>query len=363
MTLSVTRRRQVALAAAVVVAAVGLYWKVFDTPGMALVVFAAGLLWSSRKLKIWLLAGAMVVASALWSRFDGPGCSAWWRGAIPVAKLSGNLPYVAWSDVLRATVGPCSQVRRPSAETLQRVECFEERTVGERKWERCRTDLGDFWIAAPGRWLLGLLTWEMTVQGDYDHPATTIRPDDTVIDCGAHVGVFVRYALRKGAGQVIAVEPEPTNIACLEANFQEEIADGRVVVVKAGVWDQKGTLELSMSPDEHNTGMHSFVEPAQPHKVYMAPVFPLDHIVHDLGLERVDFIKMDIEGAERQALRGAQQTLRRFKPHMAICTYHLDDDPTVIPSIVRGIEPSYSIHAKDAEFVRRTMVVKVMFFQ
>ncbi len=49
-----------------------------------------------------------------------------------------------------------------------------------------------------------------------------------------------------------------------------------------------------------------------------------------LGLDRVDFIKADIEGAERYAVRGARQTLTRFAPKVALCIYYLPDDPEAI---------------------------------
>ena len=63
------------------------------------------------------------------------------------------------------------------------------------------------------------------------------------------------------------------------------------------------------------------------------PVF-LDAIVARFGLPRVDFIKMDIEGSEKQALAGAAQTLKRFKPRMALAAYHKPEDPAAIPALV-----------------------------
>ena len=48
-----------------------------------------------------------------------------------------------------------------------------------------------------------------------------------VLDGGAHVGVYVREALDRGARLVVAIEPAPANVECLRRNFPEEIADGR----------------------------------------------------------------------------------------------------------------------------------------
>jgi methyltransferase FkbM-like protein len=67
----------------------------------------------------------------------------------------------------------------------------------------------------------------------------------------------------------------------------------------------------------------------------------IDELVAELNLTRVDFIKMDIEGAEKNALRGARQTLGRFRPRLAISAEHLPDDDTAIPALVRTLQPSY----------------------
>jgi FkbM family methyltransferase len=151
------------------------------------------------------------------------------------------------------------------------------------------------------------------------------------------------------------------NVAVLEANFKQEIADGRVILVKAGVWDRKDYLDLSESND--NSARNSFVNEVQnSHKVPRVPVLPLDEITAQLGLDRVDFIKMDIEGSERRALLGSRQTIARFHPRMAICTYHETDDATAIPEVVNSMQQDYRIQAKDIESGFSRYIPKVMFF-
>ena len=201
----------------------------------------------------------------------------------------------------------------------------------------------------------------MTVQSDYESSPVVLKPGDTVIDCGAHVGVFCRYALRRGAKRVIAIEPDPTNIACLEANLAREIVAGSVTVVKAGVWSQRGYLTLSHV--SQNSAMDSFVlNPPNSEKISGVPVFTLDEIIEELQLEHVDFIKMDIEGAERRALQGASQTFIKFRPRLAIASYHLPDDPRAIAAVVQKAEPRYEVHAKDVELTYGRLAPKVLFF-
>ena len=78
--------------------------------------------------------------------------------------------------------------------------------------------------------------------------SVNVNAGDTVLDCGANVGVFTRVALAAGAKQVVAIEPAPDNVACLRRNFASEIAAGRVIVYPKGVWDKDDVLVLHAEP-------------------------------------------------------------------------------------------------------------------
>jgi FkbM family methyltransferase len=134
------------------------------------------------------------------------------------------------------------------------------------------------------------------------NPNEAVRPADVVIDCGAHVGVFTQRALARGASKVVAVEPDPVNLECLRRNLSEEIAAGKVILVPKGVWNSVTTLTFSESTQ--NSGMNSFVQQERGTKMQL-PVTTIDHLVEELQPGRVDYIKMDIEGSEREALKGA----------------------------------------------------------
>ena len=72
-------------------------------------------------------------------------------------------------------------------------------------------------------------------------------------------------------------------------------------------------------------------------------VTTIDRFISEKGIERVDFIKADIEGAERLMLAGAKETLRRFAPNLAVCTYHFDDDPQVLEALIKDANPNYRV--------------------
>jgi FkbM family methyltransferase len=69
----------------------------------------------------------------------------------------------------------------------------------------------------------------------------------------------------------------------------------------------------------------------------------LDRFVEENKLEHVDFIKADIEGSERDMLRGATNVMKNFAPKLALCTYHLPDDPIVLEKIIKEANPNYTI--------------------
>ena len=348
---------------ATLVALAGEVWWIHDSPLLMTVAVVAGLLWS-KKPRAAVLTGALLVPLSLyWSAFDITGCSTWWRGRIVVSKMTGDLPYLSWGDVAEAACSRCYGLAWSHPGVAASVEKVEEKQVEGQDWELFRTGLGKFWIPAPGDGLLSFLIWEMTIQQVYESGDVAIRPGDTVVDCGAHVGVFTRYALTRGARKVIAIEPEPTNIACFESNFAAELASGKVLLVRAGVWDREANMPLTMSAGAAHSGSHRFGHQEAHSHGDGVPLFPLDDIVDELGLQQIDFVKMDIEGAEERALRGAERTIRRFKPRMAICTYHGEHDARSVARVIRGITEDYIVEGRDIETQWYAVRPKVLFFR
>ncbi|MGH9718748.1 MAG: FkbM family methyltransferase [Bryobacteraceae bacterium] len=203
---------------------------------------------------------------------------------------------------------------------------------------------GKFWLRAKGthmdaRHLLAYLFTEHGFLTRWNR-ANSVRKGDVVLDCGAHVGVFTYMALQAGAEKVVAIEPDPVNRVCLQRNFMQQIADGRVVVVSKGVWSAEGALKLFLGAE--NSGTSSIVLDQGAGNVEIE-VTTIDKLVESLKLSKVTYIKMDIEGAEREALKGAVETLKRFKPRMMIDSYHRPDDMQLLPGLIRGANPAYNM--------------------
>jgi FkbM family methyltransferase len=208
---------------------------------------------------------------------------------------------------------------------------------------RLRAEGRSFWISKAGSQLAGpqLLPY-LLAEHDWmmsENPAEAVHPGDVVLDCGAHVGTFTHTALDRGARKVVAFEIDPKNLECLRRNFSGEIASGKVVVVDQGVWSSEGSMPFTLS--DINSGMGSLIQHDVGKRTIQVPLVRIDTMVAKLGLDRVDYIQMDIEGAEREALAGAAGTLARFKPLLMLDAYHRPDDPVLLPKLIRASRRDY----------------------
>ncbi len=222
------------------------------------------------------------------------------------------------------------------------------------------TPLGRYWTVKNDRFLKFTLAEEaIDIYGQQEEGP---RKGDVVLDCGANIGVFTRKALAAGAGLVVAIEPAPLTIECLRRNFQREIAEGRVIVVPKGVWNRVDTLELATGGEGNSVG-DSLVLGRDLKDKIKVPLTTIDLLATELHLDRVDFIKMDIEGAEKQALTGATAVIRKFRPRMAIASEHLPDDFTAIPQTVKAIWPGYRVTHSSCRDHLFTVEPEVLLFE
>lgn len=150
----------------------------------------------------------------------------------------------------------------------------------------------------------------LSINGDYEPEEralfeAAIRPGDVVLDVGAHIGLYALTAARAvgPTGRVVAFEPSSANRAILEQNIAEN-GYRNVEVVAAAVGDEPGKADLALSSG--NTGDHSLATGRTSGRPTEAvTVTTIDACAGG----PVDVIKMDIQGGEPLALRGASATL------------------------------------------------------
>jgi FkbM family methyltransferase len=225
--------------------------------------------------------------------------------------------------------------RAGTDEIHQALRLMERDGRGFEHWD---TPQGEFWL--PGA-SADAIQYDLAEQARniYGTGPTGVHAGDVVIDAGANIGVFTRKALAAGAQLVVAIEPGPENVECLRRTFAAEIAAHRVIVYPKGIWDKDDVLKLGV--DAKDSARDSFVRPVENASYIEVPLTTVDKLAAELNLPRVDFIKMDIEGAEQRAIAGARQTIAKYRPRMALCIYHLVDDPVKIPRLVQDTVSGY----------------------
>jgi FkbM family methyltransferase len=209
------------------------------------------------------------------------------------------------------------------------------------------TPAGTFWVpAASGLAHISYLLAEQRLK-TYGEVGDGVRRGDVVFDCGANVGVFTREAILLGARLVVAFEPCPETVDCLQRNLAQEIAQGKVIVHAKGVWNTNCKLNLRIAPG--NCGLNSFIPNVQ--GTVDGPqieVTSIDKVTRDMSLDVVDFLKLDIEGAELEALKGAAATLGKWAPRVAVEVDHTDDRIANIRRIIDcalNANASYSVRS------------------
>jgi FkbM family methyltransferase len=177
------------------------------------------------------------------------------------------------------------------------------------------------------------------VDGTFD---VTVKANDIVIDVGAWIGDFSAYAASKGA-MAYAFEPTKNtfDILCKTVKINKLCGEGQIFPVSKGLGEREEKLMLGHCND--NSAGNSMIMRGNKSGKDEIVITTLDKFVEENKLAKVDFIKADIEGAERDMLRGATNVLKTFAPKLAICTYHLPDDPQVLEQIIMEANPKYKV--------------------
>lgn len=166
-----------------------------------------------------------------------------------------------------------------------------------------------------------------------------LTDEEVFIDCGAYDGDTIKVfkdITNKKYKSLWAFEPNEASFKKLSDYIDRE-HDVRIRLLKKGAYSDNTKMYFN-SDRGSSSGLNATGEDC-------IEVCQIDSVVK----EPVTFIKMDIEGAERNALRGAKEVISKYKPKLAICIYHRIEDFWEIPMLIKTLNPDYKIYIRNYE--------------
>jgi FkbM family methyltransferase len=171
-------------------------------------------------------------------------------------------------------------------------------------------DAGRLWLPAAD--LVGRLLEEGSYE-PYERAFCQLylRPGDTVVDCGAHVGLYSAIAARLvgDEGRVVAVEPNPATAALLRRNLAGA-RSARVVEAALGAGERHATLHLGKTGNSAFDSVTDSASEFRGDEVVEVAAMSLDELLASVGSPKVELLKLDVEGHELRILEGAMASIR-----------------------------------------------------
>lgn len=161
-----------------------------------------------------------------------------------------------------------------------------------------------------------------------------LQEDEVMVDGGAFDGDTVRefhQVTHNRYQSIYAFEPDASNFLSLYSRLK---TDKRIKCINIGLWKNKDKLKFVSSKDS----LAHLSEKGE----HIVNVDSLDALID----EKITFIKLDIEGAELEALKGARETILKYKPKLAIAIYHKHDDLWRIPLWIKQLVPEYKLYIR-----------------
>ncbi len=173
---------------------------------------------------------------------------------------------------------------------------------------------------------------------------------EVFIDCGAFDGDTMKEFIKATSGKyqsIVCFEP----VEEFHKRLKKKGAGKKVTAIRAGVYKESTTLQFNTE-----AGKGSSISSNAANTVSI-PVLAIDDVPECSG---ATFIKMDVEGSELDALKGAKQTILNNKPKLAVCLYHKSKDFIEIPNWIHTLVPEYKLYVRHHSFsVNETVLYAV----
>lgn len=169
---------------------------------------------------------------------------------------------------------------------------------------------------------------------NYEAFGTKIDPNDVVVDCGASEGAFV-VKVKDRCKQVYAIEPSPIFFKSLKKTF---LKSNNVTVLPFGILDQKKTMYLSKQDICSTISLSN-------NDAIRITTTTIDELFYKKNIA-IDYLKIDVEGSDVLVLKGAVQTIKKYKPKISVAVYHEASHVKEITTFLKKTEPKYIIQSK-----------------
>lgn len=214
-------------------------------------------------------------------------------------------------------------------------------------------DIGIYWPVAFNNvdlpWLYHEIFDDFLVNpSSYNHKAMNYESKDWIIDAGSAEGYFSVFALQKSKGLLISVEPLSEMRVALEKTIKKYANGKRYELVSAGLSDKSGYANILI--DYNHICDSSLLKKEnikitknEKSKKEIVKIVTIDELVDTYKIGCDGMIKMDIEGYEMSALIGAENTLKNYKPALAVAVYHDIENAQKCADIISKANPLYKI--------------------
>ena len=177
----------------------------------------------------------------------------------------------------------------------------------------------------------------------FDSDVVHLKNSDVLIDAGAYDGDTILDFLKisdNNFNKIYAFELDKWNYDKLQKNIEElpQAVAAKIMIINKGLGEKSESINYI--PSNKSTVILTDDNLNENVSLSQAELVPLDETIND----NVTFIKMDIEGAELSALKGARHLIQKYKPTLAICVYHKFSDLWEIPLYIKKLVPEYKIY-------------------
>lgn len=172
----------------------------------------------------------------------------------------------------------------------------------------------------------------------FDSEIVNLYSDEVFIDVGAYIGDTVGYFIKECKGdfkKIFCFEPDKSNFEILVNNANVVKYKNKIITENAGVSDKDGIAKFNAEKEYSSYISNNGVEEIK--------IYSLDAYLKNI---KPTFIKVDVEGAEYEVIKGSEELIKKYKPKLAICIYHKPRDLWELPLYLKSLVPEYNIYIR-----------------